>query len=143
MDARTGHELWNYNWQSKGGIHLGNRGVGIYGGWLYFETPDCHLVSLNLKDGKERWHVPICDLDQMYFGSVAPLVIKNHVITGVSGDDLDIPGYIESHDPETGALQWRWYAYPKPGDPEAKSWPSVDAMLHGGGMTWGSYTYDP
>ncbi|MBV8706070.1 MAG: acido-empty-quinoprotein group A, partial [Acidobacteriaceae bacterium] len=26
VDARTGHELWNYNWQSKGGIHLGNRG---------------------------------------------------------------------------------------------------------------------
>ena len=28
-----------------------------------------------------------------------PLIVKNHVITGVSGDDLDIPGYIESHDP--------------------------------------------
>jgi len=66
-----------------------------------------------------------------------------HVIAGVSGDDLDVPGYIESHDPETGALQWRWYTHPQPGDPEAKSWPSVEAMLHGGGMTWGSFTYDP
>ena len=77
----------------RAAIHIGNRGVGIYGNWLYFETPDCNLVSLNLKDGKERWHKPICDLDQMYYGSVAPLVVKNHIITGVSGDDLDIPGY--------------------------------------------------
>src|SRR6476661_5001651 len=144
VDARTGHELWHYAWQSKGGIHLGNRGVGIYENWLYFETPDCHLVSLNLKDGKERWNTKICDLDQYYFGSMAPLVVKNHVITGVSGDDLDRPGYIESHDPATGALQWRWYTVPqKKGDPGAETWPNEDAMLHGGGMTWLPVTYDP
>jgi alcohol dehydrogenase (cytochrome c) len=143
IDARDGREVWNYTWQSRGGIHIGNRGVAVSGNWLYFETPDCNLVSLNLKDGTERWHTPICDLDQFYFGSIAPLVIKNHVITGVSGDDLDIPGYIESHDPETGAVQWRWYTHPNTGDAEAKTWPNSDAMMHGGGMTWGPSTYDP
>ena len=96
-----------------------------------------------MKDGKERWHTPICDMDQMYFASVAPVVVKNHVIPAVSGDDLDIPGYIESHDPETGKLQWRWYAHPKPGEPEAEDLASVDAMMHGGGMTWVPSTYDP
>lgn len=143
IDARDGREVWNYTWQSRGGIHIGNRGVAIYGDWLYFETPDCNLVSLNIKDGSERWHTPICDLDQFYFGSIAPLVIRNHVITGVSGDDLDIPGYLESHDSETGALQWRWYTHPQPEDAEAKSWPNTDAMVHSGGMTWGPSTYDP
>jgi acido-empty-quinoprotein group A len=144
VDARNGRELWHYAWKaSRGGWHIGNRGAGIWGGYLYFETPDCNLVSLNLKDGKERWHKEICDLDQFYYASVAPVVVKNHVIVGVSGDDLDIPGYIESHDPETGDLQWRWYAHPNPGDPEAKTWPSVDAMMHGGGMTWVPGTYDP
>ncbi len=91
LDARTARELWAYTWTSKGGIHLGNRGVGISGNSLYFETPDCNLVSLNLADGKKRWSQPICDLDQMYYASVAPLVVKNHIITGVSGDDLDEP----------------------------------------------------
>lgn len=143
IDARSGREIWHYTWQSKGGMHIGNRGVGIYGRWLYFETPDCNLVSLNLKDGKERWHKSICDLDQMYFGSTAPLIVKNHVIVGVSGDDLDIPGYTQSHDPETGELQWRFYTHPAVGEAEAKSWPSAEAMLHGGGMTWGATTYDP
>ena len=116
----------------------------ILGDWLYFETPDCNLVSLNIKDGTERWHKPICDLDQFYYGSVAPVIVKNHVIVGVSGDDLDIPGYLEAHDPETGELQWRWYVVPqKKGEPGSETWPNEDAMKHGGGMTWQPVTYDP
>ncbi len=144
IDARTGRQIWQFAWQSKGGLTIGNRGVGVYGRWLYFETPDCNLVSLNLNDGKERWHKQICDLDQMYYASVAPVVIKNHVMIGVSGDDLDIPGYVEAHDPETGDLQWRWYTVPqKQGDPGSESWPSIEAAKHGGGMTWVPSTYDP
>jgi alcohol dehydrogenase (cytochrome c) len=144
VDARTGREVWTYHWKSSGGIHLGNRGVGIYENWLYFETPDCHLVSLNLKDGKERWHQQICDADQYYYASVAPVIVKNHVLTGVSGDDLDIPGYLDARDLETGALQWRWYSVPqKPGDAGASSWPNIEAAKHGGGMTWIPSTYDP
>ena len=143
IDARTGRELWHYVWASKGGIHLGNRGVGISGNWLYFETPDCHLVSLNLSDGKERWSQSICSLDEMYYASVAPIVIKNHVITGVSGDDLDRPGYLESRDPETGEVQWHWATVPKPGEPGSETWPNAEAMAHGGGMTWVPCTYDP
>ena len=143
IDARTGHEIWTYTWTSKGGIHLGNRGVGISGNSLFFETPDCNLVSLSLKDGKKLWNQEICDLDQMYYASVAPVVIKNHVITGVSGDDLDRPGYLEARDPETGKLQWHWSVVPKPGEPGSETWPNADAMEHGGGMTWISSTYDP
>jgi len=147
VDARTGREIWHYVWPSKGGWHIGNRGVAVLRDTVYVETPDCNLVALNSKNGKEKWHTQICDLEQFYYASVAPIIVsagvKNHVITGVSGDDLDIPGYIESHDPDTGALQWRWYAHPEPGAPEAKTWPSVEAMLHGGGMTWVPSTYDP
>jgi alcohol dehydrogenase (cytochrome c) len=66
IDARTGREVWHFTWESKGGIHIGSRGAAAYGNWLYFETPDCNLVSLSLKDGKKRWQTPICDLDQMY-----------------------------------------------------------------------------
>ncbi len=143
IDARSGRELWHHTHQSKGGIHIGNRGVAVYGAWLYFETPDCQLISLNLKDGKERWHKSICDLDQLYYASVAPIIVKNHVLVGVSGDDLDIPGYFESRDPETGELQWHWSAVPKKGEPGFETWPNEDAAAHGGGMTWGTTTYDP
>jgi alcohol dehydrogenase (cytochrome c) len=144
IDARTGREIWHFAWQSRGGIHIGNRGAAVYGNWLYFLTPDCNIVSLDIRDGRERWHKPNCDLDQFYYGSVAPLVVGNHVIAGVSGDDLDRPGYLSSYDPETGALQWRWYVVPqKKGDPGSDTWPNEDAMQHGGGMTWQVPTYDP
>jgi alcohol dehydrogenase (cytochrome c) len=144
LDARTGRELWHYAWESKGGIHIANRGVAVAGDSLYFETPDCTLVALGIKDGKERWRKTICDLDQFYYGSVAPVVVKNRVIAGVSGDDLDIPGYVQSHDPESGEMQWRWYVVPqKKGEPGSESWPNEDAMQHGGGMTWQPITYDP
>ncbi len=144
MDARTGREIWHYGWTSQGGIHIGNRGVAISGDNLFFETPDCHLVSLNIKDGTERWRKEICDLDLLYYGSVAPVVVKNHIIAGVSGDDLDVPGYIQSHDPITGEVQWRWWVVPqKMGDPGSETWPTEDAMKHGGGMTWQPITYDP
>ena len=143
VDARSGREIWHYAWESKGGIHIGNRGVAIAGDSLYFETPDCHLVSLGVRDGKERWRKEICDLDQFYYGSVAPVVVKDHVIAGVSGDDLDIPGYLQAHNPETGEMQWRWYVVPqKMGEPGSETWPNEDAMKHGGGMTWQPITYD-
>ena len=144
VDARTGREVWHFVWPSHAGNHLGNRGVAIFGDALYFETPDCNLVALSIKDGTERWHKSICDLEQYYYGSAAPVVIKNHVITGISGDDFDTSGYLEAHDPVTGDLQWRWYAVPqKMGDPGSDTWPNEDAMKHGGGMTWQPVTYDP
>jgi alcohol dehydrogenase (cytochrome c) len=144
IDARTGRQIWHHAWASSGGIHIGNRGAAIHGDWLYFETPDCHLVSLNIKDGSERWRQKICDLDLFYYGSVAPVVIKNMVIAGVSGDDLDFPGYLQAHDIATGELRWRWNVVPqKMGEPGSETWPNEDAMKHGGGMTWQPVTYDP
>ncbi len=144
VDARSGRQLWHYQWQTTGGNHLGNRGVAVYEDWLYFETPDCYLISLNLKDGKERWRKPICDMDSFYYASAAPVVVKDHLIVGVSGDDFDIPGYSQSHHAESGERQWRWYTVPQQkGDPGSETWPSEEAMKHGGGMTWTPPTYDP
>ncbi len=143
IDARTGREIWHYKWKSQGGIHTGNRGVGIYHNWLFFETPDNHLISLEKDTGKFRWAVEIADLAQEYFSSPAPLVIGNHIIVGVGGDSLDVPGYLESRDPETGAVQWHWNTEPKPGEPGSETWPDAHSMQHGGGMTWLTGTYDP
>src|SRR3712207_6798996 len=63
VDARDGRVLWHYYWKTKGGTHIGNRGLGMYGKWLYMETPDDYLVSLDAITGKERWHKPIADFN--------------------------------------------------------------------------------
>ena len=144
IDARTGREIWHYRYTSNGGDHIGNRGVGMYKDWLYFETPDCHLVCLNAKDGKERWKVELGDVKLGYFATMAPLVIRNHVIVGVSGDVTDLPGYLDSRDPETGKPAMALVHEPKPGEPGSETWPkNGDAITHGGGMTWMTGTYDP
>jgi alcohol dehydrogenase (cytochrome c) len=144
VDARSGHALWHYFWKTRGGIHIGNRGVGIYGNWLYFETPDNYLVSLDARTGKERWHIEIADVKQEYFSTPAPIIVGNHVMVGTGGDSLDVPGFLEARDPETGALQWKWWTEPlKKGDPGSETWPDEYSMRHGGGMTWVPGTYDP
>src|SRR5579871_4101374 len=143
VDARTGQQIWHYFWRTKGGVHIGNRGFGMYNNWLFFETPDCYLVSLDAATGKERWRKQIADVKQEYFCTPAPVVIREHVIIGMGGDSLDVPGWLESRDPETGAIQWKWFSTPRPGEPGAESWPNRYAMEHGGGMTWQPATYDP
>ena len=74
----------------KGGTHIGNRGLGMWGNYLFFETPDNYLVSLDARTGKERWHKVIAELRQQYFSTMAPIVVGNHVLVG-TGNDLDAP----------------------------------------------------
>ena len=83
VDARTGREIWHYKSPPTPGFHIGQRGVAMWGDWLYFETPNCNLVSLNAKDGKERWRQPIADPKLEYFCTMSPLIIGNHVVDGV------------------------------------------------------------
>ena len=143
IDGITGRLIWHYNRPSEGD-HIGHRGVGMYGDWLYFTTPDAHLVSLDAKDGSVRWIVELADPKLGYFSTMAPLVVRDHVIVGVSGDVTDIPGFLESIDAKTGAVQWKWFTEPKPGEPGSETWPKdSDAILHGGAMTWMTGTYDP
>ena len=143
VDARDGRELWHYYWKTQGGTHIGNRGLGMWNGYLYMETPDNYLVSLEAKTGKERWHKPIADLAQGYFSTPAPIVVGNHVLVG-TGNDIDAPGFLQSFDPETGELQWKFYTVPmKKGDPGLDTWASLDAARHGGAQTWIPGAYDP
>jgi alcohol dehydrogenase (cytochrome c) len=132
VDARSGHMIWHYN-RTSPGSHIGSRGVAMYKGWLYFTTPDCHLVSLNAKDGTVRWDKTFADYNQGYWASMAPLIVRDHVIVGVSGDFDNLVGYLRSFDAETGAVQWQWNATPPLGTPNSTT----------GGTTWMTGTYDP
>jgi alcohol dehydrogenase (cytochrome c) len=143
LDALDGRILWHYWWKSRGGAHIGNRGMAMYGDWLYFETPDDYLVSLEANTGKERWHKEIADFNQQYFSTPAPVVVGDHLLVG-TGDNLDSPGFLQSFDPKTGELQWKFYTVPmKEGDPGLSSWPSLDAAQHGGAQVWMPGSYDP
>jgi acido-empty-quinoprotein group A len=141
VDAYTGHELWHYVWRGRGAI--GNRGMAMWGRWVYFVTPDNHFISLDAATGKERWNQEIVPIDQPNFATMAPLTIGNHIVTGTAGDSGKNSGWLEARDPETGALQWRWYATPRAGQPGIETWPNAEAAQHGAGGPWQPPTYDP
>jgi alcohol dehydrogenase (cytochrome c) len=133
VDARSGHQLWHYIYPPNKGFHIGQRGVAMWKDRLYFLTPDAHLVCLNAKDGKERWNIVVADSQKGYWTTMSPLLIRDHLIIGVSGDFDNLRGYLRSIDPDTGKTQWTWYSTPPIGTPDTTS----------GGMTWMTGTYDP
>ena len=133
VDARSGHQVWHYTHPRSPGEHIGHRGVAMYKQYLFFVTPDAHLVALNANDGTVRWNVQVADASKGYWTSMAPLVVGNHVLVGVSGDFDNLAGFIRSVDPETGATQWQWNSTPPAGTPNQTT----------GGMTWMTGTYDP
>ncbi len=143
VDARTGHMIWYWETKTRGGTHIGHRGMAMYGKWVFLVTPDDYLVSLEAATGKERWRTEIADLKLDYFATVAPVIIRNHVLVSPSIESTDNRGYLDSYDPENGTLQWRWYSTPDPGQPGSETWPNTEALGHGGGAIWIPGTYDP
>src|SRR5678815_3001185 len=94
-------------------------------------------IAFNAKDGKVRWNATVADSNRGYWSTNSPLVVRNHVMVGVSGDFDNLPGQLKSFDADTGKLQWTFYSTPPLGvsDP-----PSGGAT---GGQMWMTGTYDP
>ena len=141
VDARTGRQIWRFQQGRPGGS---NKGAAIYKDKLYMTTPDDKLLCIDAKDGKLLWQIQIDDPALKAFGGVAPLVVKDHIIVGTSGDTADLPGFLLAVDPDTGKIQWRWDVMPHPDDPAWSTWPhDTDVIKRGGGMTWITGSYDP
>ena len=144
VDARTGRVLWHYYRESKGDEPVtANKGFGMWGNYLYMITRDNFLVSLDARTGAERWVKPVSDPKQFYFSTMAPIVIGNHILIGTGGDSLDLAGFLQARDPETGEVQWTTYSVPRKGEPGFETWPDEYGSLHGGGGPWVQGAYDP
>ena len=65
------------------------------GDLVYLTTPDAHLVALDARTGTVRWNVEIADSKRGYWSTNAPLIIRNHLIVGVSGDFDNLPGILQ------------------------------------------------
>jgi alcohol dehydrogenase (cytochrome c) len=134
IDARSGRQLWRYTYPPNAGFKIGHRGVAVLGGLVYVTTPDAHLLALDARTGAVRWDVEIADSRRGYWSTNAPLIIRNHLIAGVSGDFDNLPGILKSFDPATGAPQWTFYST-RPGGTTS------DGAT--GGQMWMTGTYDP
>ena len=117
----------------------------MYGNWLFFETPDNYLVSLDAATGKERWHVQIADVKQEYFSTPRRSSSAITCMVGTGGDSLDVPGFLEvarSGNRRT-AVEVVDRAAARKAIPAPRPGPTNTPCAHGGGMTWIPGTYDP
>ena len=70
------------------------------------------------EDGKDALEHQIADVKQEYFcGACADGDQEPYHHRRGRRFVWICPGYLESYDPETGALQWRWNTQPRPGEP--------------------------
>lgn len=147
LDARAGRAIWQYSRPQPPGLvgdaSLGtNRGVAILGDEVFMVTDDAHLIALNRVTGRLVWEVVMPDEPMHYGSTVAPLVVKDMVIAGVSGGDWGMRGFVAAYRASTGERVWRRWTIPGQGEPGAETWGNHPPQ-DGGAATWLTGSYDP
>src|ERR1051326_8745019 len=153
LDAVTGKAIWQYSHKPAEGTRnpcCGNltRGLAILGDKLFLAGLDAKMIALDAKTGKELWNVQVADYKQQYAMTVAPLAVKDKVITGVAGGEHGVRGFLAAYDANTGKEVWRFNTVPGPGEAGYETWLGKDgkpndAYLHGGAPIWVTGSYDP
>jgi alcohol dehydrogenase (cytochrome c) len=147
LDAATGQKMWRFHrnrtkglpGDAGGGI---NRGVAVHGDSVFLVTDNAHLIALDRASGSIRWEIVMADWRQNYGATSAPLVAGDLVISGVSGGDEGVRGFVAAYRITDGKLAWRFWTIPMPGEPLSETWQGK-ALVHGCASTWLTGTYDP
>ena len=153
LDGATGKTIWHYSHKPAEGTRnpcCGNltRGLAILGDKLFLAALDARMIALDAKTGKELWTTQVADYRQQYAMTVAPLAVKDKVITGVAGGEHGIRGFLTAYDVNTGKEVWRFNTVPGPGEAGYETWLGKDgkpneSYLHGGAPIWVTGSYDP
>ena len=136
-----------------------NRGVGFGDGKILLQQADTTLVALDAKTGEKVWSVKNGDSKLGQTNTNAPHVMKDKVITGISGAEFGVRCWINAYNLSDGSLAWRAYStgpdaemlvdpvkttsmgVPIGKDSSLKTWKG-DQWKIGGGSTWGWWPYD-
>jgi len=140
-----------------------NRGLAYAEGKVFLQQADSMLVAFDAKSGKVLWSVKNGDPSVGAVNTNAPHVFKDKVITGISGGEWGVRGYVAAYNINTGDLVWKGYSTgpddemlidpdttttwqdggmrPVGADSSLNTW-KEDQWKIGGGTTWGWYSYD-
>ncbi|HEX5229440.1 MAG TPA: methanol/ethanol family PQQ-dependent dehydrogenase [Bryobacteraceae bacterium] len=141
---------------------LVNKGVAYADGKILISTLDTHVYALDAKTGKVLWSAQNGDPQLGQTMTIAPLIVRDKVIVGISGGEYGVRGHLTAYDLNTGKQVWRANSVgpdsdilfdpaktidgatqqPVGKDSSLKTW-MEDGWKLGGGTTWGWYTYDP
>jgi PQQ-dependent dehydrogenase (methanol/ethanol family) len=141
-----------------------NRGLAFGEGKIFLQQADTNLVALDAKTGKEIWKVKNGDPKTGSTNTNAPHVFEDKVVTGISGGEFGVQGFIAAYNIKDGSLAWKAFSVgpddqikfdpdktmawtdgkmaPVGKDSSLKTWKG-DQWKIGGGTTWGWYSYDP
>src|SRR5436190_7843374 len=150
IDVATGKQIWKQtlDWPPETPrvicCGVSNKGAAIYNGKVFRTTLDAHVVAYDAKDGKELWKSKAAEWKEGYSLTVAPLAVNGVLVTGISGAEFGIRGFIDGWDTETGKHLWRRYTIPARGEKGNETWPQDNnAWEVGGGSAWITGSYDP
>ncbi len=141
-----------------------NRGVAYGDGKVILQQADSMLVALDENTGKVVWSIKNGDPKLGAVNTNAPHVFGDKVVTGISGGEWGVRGYLSAYNLSDGKLAWRAYStgpdsemlfdpsktmtwddgklVPVGTNSSLKTWQG-DQWKIGGGTTWGWYSYDP
>jgi alcohol dehydrogenase (cytochrome c) len=150
IDVATGKQIWKQtlDWPPETPrvicCGVSNKGAAIYNGKVFRTTLDAHVIAYDAKDGKELWKSKAAEWKEGYSLTVAPLAVNGVLVTGISGAEFGIRGFIDGWDTETGKHLWRRYTIPARGEKGNETWPQDNnAWEIGGGSAWITGSYDP
>jgi alcohol dehydrogenase (cytochrome c) len=113
-------------------------------GLLFLGQLDGNVVALDAATGKVAWKTPIERWENGYTITSAPLYYDGIVYSGISGGEYGVRGRMTALDAKTGAVLWRWFTLPAPGEPGSETWPpGTDHAMRGGGAIWSTPALDP
>ena len=169
IDLNTQKIVWKYEPKQDPAVipqmccDTVNRGLAVAEGKVFLQQADSNLVALDAKTGKVVWTVKNGDPKLGAVNTNAPHVFKDKVITGISGGEWGVRGFLAAYDINTGKQVWKAFSVgpdaemlmdpdktmtwtdgklaPVGKDSSIKTWKG-DQWKIGGGTTWGWYSYD-
>ena len=149
LNAKTGTIIWEY-WsgidQKISTVCCGwvNRGLAMGEGLLFSGQLDANLVALDLKTGEVKWKTALEKWENGYTITSAPLYYDGVVYSGIAGGEFGVRGRLTALDAKTGAILWRSYTLPAPGERGSETWPpGTDHSMRGGATIWNTPALDP
>ena len=105
-------------------------------------TSDGYLIGIDMATGTLAWEHQMTSADNSHYLSMPAMIVEERVIYGTAGADWGARGWIGAFRLDNGEEIWRFNALPQPGDPDAGSWGSPEALAHGGGSFWTPVSID-
>lgn len=122
---------------------IDNKGVALWGELVLSHTLDGRLIATAKDSGEILWERQLAEPEAGETITAAPLIVKDMAITGVSGAEFGIRGWLEATDLKTGERRWRRHTIPAPDEPGGDTWlDDHQAYKTGGGSTWITGSYD-